>query len=80
MSLHPIDSRRCSTTEDPERPRSCWLAWVLLAADAVSEQGGLLDEARVNRLRYLEGTPRRSTRWIDTGWAMVLFGGVVVDG
>lgn len=30
-------------------------------------QGGLLDEERVNRLRYLEGTPKASTRWIDTG-------------
>ena len=40
------------------------LAWVLLAADDVRESGGLLDEARVNRLRYLEGTPNASTRWI----------------
>jgi hypothetical protein len=53
---------------------------VILAADAVAEQGGLLDEARVNRLRYLEGTPRKSTRWIDTGWAMVLSVGVAVGG
>jgi hypothetical protein len=34
---------------------------------------GILDEERVNRLRYLEGTPRSSTRWIDTGWAMMIF-------
>ena len=62
-------ARRVSVTD---------LAWVILAADAVAEQGGVLDEARVNRLRYLEGTPRKSTRWIDTGWAIVLFVGVVV--
>lgn len=45
------------------------LAWVAAAADVVAH-GGLLDEARVNRLRYLEGTPRGSTRWIDTRWAL----------
>ncbi len=60
-------ARRVSTTD---------LAWVILAADGVAEHGGVLDEVRVNRLRYLEGTPRKSTRWIDTGWAIVLFGGV----
>jgi hypothetical protein len=46
------------------------LAWVIVAAEDVHEQGGVLDEARVNRLRYLEGTPKASTRWIDTGWAL----------
>jgi hypothetical protein len=46
------------------------LGWVILAADDVGEHGGVLDEARVNRLRYLEGTPKESTRWIDTGWAI----------
>lgn len=46
------------------------LAWVAVASDDVHAQGGLLDEARVNRLRYLEGTPRGSTRWIDTRWAL----------
>jgi superfamily II DNA or RNA helicase/diadenosine tetraphosphate (Ap4A) HIT family hydrolase len=46
------------------------LAWVALAGDDVAHHGGLLDEARVNRLRYLEGTPKESTRWIDTGWAL----------
>jgi hypothetical protein len=46
------------------------LAWVLVAHDQVEATGGVLDEARVNRLRYLEGTPRASTRWIDTGWAL----------
>jgi superfamily II DNA or RNA helicase/diadenosine tetraphosphate (Ap4A) HIT family hydrolase/SOS-response transcriptional repressor LexA len=46
------------------------LAWVIQAADDVASAGGLLDEARVNKLRYLDGTPRESTRWIDTGWAI----------
>ena len=46
------------------------LAWVLAARDRFAGQP--LDEAAVNRLRYLAGTPKGSTRWIDTGWAMVL--------
>jgi superfamily II DNA or RNA helicase/diadenosine tetraphosphate (Ap4A) HIT family hydrolase len=46
------------------------LAWVVTAADDAQAKGELLDEARVNRLRYLEGTPKGSTRWIDTGWAL----------
>src|SRR6185436_16305903 len=46
------------------------LAWIIAADDDVRERGGLLDEARVNALRYLEGTPKASTRWIDTGWAL----------
>ena len=46
------------------------LAWVLVAQDDVEANGGLLDETRVNLLRYLEGTPKGSTRWIDTGWAL----------
>jgi superfamily II DNA or RNA helicase/diadenosine tetraphosphate (Ap4A) HIT family hydrolase/SOS-response transcriptional repressor LexA len=46
------------------------LGWVIVAAEDAREQGGALDEARVNRLRYLEGTPKGSTRWIDTGWAL----------
>jgi superfamily II DNA or RNA helicase/diadenosine tetraphosphate (Ap4A) HIT family hydrolase/SOS-response transcriptional repressor LexA len=46
------------------------LAWVIQAADDVAMTGGLLDEARVNKLRYLDGTPKESTRWIDTGWAL----------
>jgi hypothetical protein len=45
------------------------LAWVMLAAQAITDDGGLLDEARVNRLRYLDGTPKGSTRWIDTEFA-----------
>ena len=48
------------------------IAWVLLAQDDVRESGGVLDEARVNRLRYLEGTSKGSTRWIDTGHAITL--------
>ena len=46
------------------------VSWVVAAAKDVAANGGLLDEARVNRLRYLEGTPKESTRWIDTGWAV----------
>lgn len=46
------------------------LAWVILAADDARAHGGHLDEARVNRLRYLDGTPKGATRWIDTGWAL----------
>ncbi|MFN7989465.1 MAG: DEAD/DEAH box helicase family protein [Thermoanaerobaculia bacterium] len=48
------------------------IAWVLAAhQDAVREEG-LLDEARVNRLRYLDGTPREATRWIDTNHAIAI--------
>jgi hypothetical protein len=50
------------------------VAWTLVAVDDVAAEGGVLDEARVNRLRYLEGTPKGSTRWIDTGWALVVAG------
>src|SRR4030095_16739814 len=37
--------------------------------------------ARVNRARYLEGTPRGSTRWIDTAWALAVWeiGAVTAD-
>ena len=48
------------------------IAWVLLAQDDVRESGGVLDEARVNRLRYLEGTPKKATRYIDTPHAITL--------
>jgi hypothetical protein len=48
------------------------IAWVLVARDDVANAGGVLGEARVNRLRYLEGTPKGATRWIDTGWAILL--------
>jgi hypothetical protein len=46
------------------------LGWALLAQDQALERGGQFDEALVNRLRYPEATPRASTRWIDTGWAI----------
>jgi len=46
------------------------LAWVGLARRDAVARGGPLDEARVNRLRYLEGTPKSSTRYIDTAWAI----------
>lgn len=52
------------------------LGWVIAAWRDVAATGGILDEARVNRLRYLEGTPKAATRWIDTGWAMRLVGAV----
>lgn len=48
------------------------LAWVITAADDAETKGDRLDEARVNRVRYLEGTPKASTRWIDTGWALAI--------
>jgi superfamily II DNA or RNA helicase/diadenosine tetraphosphate (Ap4A) HIT family hydrolase len=48
------------------------IGWVLAARGDVTANGGVLDETRVNRLRYLEGTPKDATRWIDTGWAIVL--------
>jgi len=48
------------------------IAWVLLAQEDVRKHGGLLNEERVNHLRYLDGTPKSSTRWIDTGWALLL--------
>lgn len=56
-----FNERTVSTTD---------VAWVVAAADDVREHGGLLDEARVNLLRYLDGTPKGSTRWIDSGWAL----------
>lgn len=46
------------------------LAWVVAADDTARESGAILDEALVNRVRYLEGTPKGSTRWVDTGWAI----------
>ena len=48
------------------------IAWVLAASERAAETGAVLDEGLVNRLRYLDGTPKGSTRWIDTGWAVVL--------
>jgi hypothetical protein len=52
------------------------LGWVLVAADDVRLNGGVLDEARVNKLRYLDGTPKEATRWIDTGWALAVVAAV----
>jgi hypothetical protein len=54
------------------------LAWVLAARERAAATGAPLDEALVNRLRYLDGTPKASTRWIDTGWALVLTEGSTV--
>ncbi len=48
------------------------IGWVLFAVDRYGER---VDEAMVNVCRYLEGTPRASTRWIDTGNALVLVHG-----
>ena len=49
------------------------LGWVEVTRRDVEKEGGRLDEARVNRLRYLEGTPKSSTRYIDTGWAIAAY-------
>jgi SOS-response transcriptional repressor LexA len=49
------------------------LAWVVVAARDIEANGGMLDEARVNRFRYLEGTESDSTRWIDTRWAIAAY-------
>ncbi len=46
------------------------LGWVLAARDDVARTGGVLDQERVHRHRYLDGTPHKSTRWIDTEWAL----------
>jgi superfamily II DNA or RNA helicase/diadenosine tetraphosphate (Ap4A) HIT family hydrolase/HKD family nuclease len=54
------------------------LGWVLVAADDVRLRGGVLDEARVNKLRYLDGTPKEATRWIDTGWALGVVAGAKI--
>ena len=40
--------------------------------DGRSREGALLDEARVKRIRYLDGTPKGATRWIDMGWALAI--------
>ena len=59
--------------EDGFKPRKVSntdLAWVLLARE--SNTSPILDEATVNRARYLPGTKPSSMRYIDTGWALVL--------
>ncbi len=48
------------------------IAWALAARERAGSKGRVLDETRVNEVRYLDGTPKGSTRWIDTGWALVL--------
>ena len=48
------------------------IAWVLAAGEAARQAGAGLDEGFVNRLRYLDGTPKGSTRWIDTAWALTI--------
>jgi len=48
------------------------LGWVLKARDSARLVSAAVDESFVNKLRYLEGTPKGSTRWIDTGWALIL--------
>lgn len=48
------------------------LGWVLAARERAGRTGRPLDETLVNELRYLDGTPKSSTRWIDTGWALRL--------
>lgn len=47
------------------------IGWALVAGDDVAAMGGILDEQRVNRGRYIDGTPKGATRWIDTGWALL---------
>ena len=47
------------------------LGWVLCARLRARAEGrALVDERAVNELRYLEGTPRSSTRYIDTRCAL----------
>ena len=46
------------------------LAWVHRARERCEE--ALVTEEFVNQLRYLPGTPKKSTRYIDTNWALVL--------
>jgi superfamily II DNA or RNA helicase/HKD family nuclease len=48
------------------------LGWTLCAAAQAELRGELVDLAMVNRLRYRPGTPKGSTRYIDTGWAICL--------
>jgi hypothetical protein len=53
-------SRKVSNTD---------IGWVL---NAIRTGDATPDEAAVNRRRYIEGTPKASTRWIDTGHAITL--------
>ena len=68
-----IDSPEIDGDSKGFRPRTISLldlGWVL--ATRHQHAGQPIDEAAVNRLCFLEGTPKVSTRWIDTGWALVL--------
>jgi hypothetical protein len=60
----------------PRQVSATDLAWVMLAAQGVTEDGGLLDEAR-EPASVSGRVSKGSTRWIDTGWAIALFAGVV---
>ncbi|MFT3707024.1 MAG: hypothetical protein QM817_05080 [Archangium sp.] len=46
------------------------IAWVVAAFDESRESNSRLDEALINRVRYLDGTPLESTRYIDSAWAL----------
>lgn len=46
------------------------VGWVLLSKQRSAQAGAVLNESYVNRQRYLVGTPKKATRWIDTGWAL----------
>nr|WP_153822551.1 DEAD/DEAH box helicase family protein [Polyangium spumosum] len=48
------------------------IGWVLAALSEVNDDPRRLDEELVHRQRYLEGTSKGSTRYIDTGWAILL--------
>jgi superfamily II DNA or RNA helicase/diadenosine tetraphosphate (Ap4A) HIT family hydrolase/HKD family nuclease len=48
------------------------IGWALKARELAGRVGRVPDEGMVNELRYLDGTPKGSTRWIDTGWALVV--------
>lgn len=73
LTVLGITSKGGVLVEDPGRvnERSVSetdLAWVLLA----KQSSAPLDQAGVHQLRYIEGTPRTSTRWLDTGYALHL--------
>jgi len=66
----PRGGLRIEGSFDPRSVSLTDVGWVVAADADVAGEGGTLDEARVNKLRYLEGTPKGSTRWIDTEWAL----------
>jgi superfamily II DNA or RNA helicase/SOS-response transcriptional repressor LexA len=49
------------------------IGWVIWAADEAARGGPPLSLETVNRLRYLKGTPKGKTRYIDTKLAMALW-------